>query len=159
MFLLIATWIFCTQGWFVEIGWNWSRSSEKKFQMLTMYSHYFTIIYFWKRTWLFFWGNLNHLYPRIIFVHWYWTRKSILRWHQSILTFSQYYLLMEKDITLHLNKAKPFLLKNDLYEVGLKLAKRFWKRKVFNVDNEISLFSQLSPLEKRSVAFHFRKKN
>ena len=122
--------------------------------MLTMYSYYFTIIYFWKRTRFFIWGNMSHLFPRIKFDHWSWTRNSIFRCHLCIL-----------NIIFPWKRTWPFILtKLNLYytrtiwTVCLKLAKGFWKRKVFNVVNELSLIPNYIPLEKRAWSFILGKK-
>ena len=50
-----------------EIGWNWLiGSGEEDFLILSMYFHYFVIIFPLKRAGLFIWSYLYPLYPRML---------------------------------------------------------------------------------------------
>jgi hypothetical protein len=65
------------------------------------------------------------------------------------------YLLFDEDLALYLNNLEFPLLKNDLYQVWLKLAYWFWRRflKIFSV---FSLFCYYLPLEK-GIPLHLKK--
>ena len=58
------------------------------------------------------------------------------------------YLPLEKDGIFHLNKLESVSLKDDLYQVLLKLAKWFWWRWFLNLSMYFRYFS-LSPLGKK----------
>ena len=72
---------------------------EKDFLISSMYFRYFVIISPWKRTWLFIWTNLNHLYPRMLCAtlvetaQWFW-RRSFFNFVRVVLLFHHYLIHM-----------------------------------------------------------------
>ena len=71
-------------------------------------------------------------------------------------TFFHYYLPLESGLALHLNKLESPSPKDALCQVCLKLANRFWRRKLINVLNRNLQFHYHLPLEK-GVDFHLNK--
>ena len=72
------------------------------------------------------------------FAQWFWRR----RFFNSVNIFSlfRYYLPLEKGKALHMNKFEFSSPKDALCQFWLKLAKWFWRRRVFNFINVFSLF-------------------
>ena len=61
-----------------KFGWNWlSGSGEEDFLILSMYFHYFIIIFPWKRAGPFIWTNLNPIYPRMLCAKFGWNWPSV----------------------------------------------------------------------------------
>jgi hypothetical protein len=59
-----------------------------------------------------------------------------------------YYLPLGKGYSLHLNKLKSPLHKDDLCQIWLKLAKWFWRRRFIKIVIVFLLFCYYLPLEK-----------
>ena len=59
-----------------------------------------------------------------------------------------YFLPLEKDKALHLNKVQSPLLKDALCQVWVKSAQWLWRRRFFNFVNVFSVFRNYLPLEK-----------
>ena len=66
------------------------------------------------------------------------------------------YLPFEEDLPLHLNKLEFPSPKDDLYQVWLKLAQWFWRRRFLKNFSVFLLFRYYLPLEK-GVALHLNK--
>ena len=94
-----------------------------------MYLLYFIVISFWKRMWPFILTKLNPLHPKMLSIKFCWNWLS--GFINFILVFSliHYYLLLEKVMALHLNKLESPSPKDALYQVWLKLAMWFWRRR------------------------------
>jgi hypothetical protein len=101
--------------------------------MTPPYYYIFVIIPPLKRTWPFFWTNLNSTHPRIICTKfdWIWLTGSgeadLKKKIRSIFTLSPLSLLGE-GLSHSLNKLKSPSPKNDLWQVWLKLVQWFWRR-------------------------------
>ena len=85
---------------------------------------------------------------------WFW-RRRFLNFVNVISLFCNY-LLFEKSGALHLNKLESPTPKDALWQVWLKLAHRFWRRRFFNFINVFSLFRNYLPLEE-GRALHLNK--
>ena len=115
---------------------------------------YLVIIPPWKRVGPFIWTNLNPLHPRMHCAKfcWNWSSGSGERYFKFVNVFLLFgnYLPFEKGGALYLNKLESSSPKNALYQVWLKLAQWFRRRRYifFNVVNVFSLFGIYLPLEK-----------
>ena len=119
-----------------KFGWNWpSGSGEEDFFYFSMYSRYFVIISPLKRAGALIWTNLNPFHPWMLcedspkdaswqvwlkLAQWFWRRRFI-NFVNSSLPFRYYYLHLEKDVGLHLNKLESPSLKDTLCQVWKKL--------------------------------------
>ena len=119
-----------------------------------MYFGYFINISLWKRAWPLIWKNLNPLNSRmylcqiwLIYAQFFWRRRFL----NFINVFSLFrnYLPLEKDVafiwTILNHRSSP---KYALFQVKLKLAEWFWRRRVLNFVNVFFAISSLSPLGK-----------
>ena len=115
-----------------------------------MYFYSFAIISPWRVTIPFIWTNLNFLHSRIMCtkIDWIWAAGSGEQDFKkvSIFLLFRYYLPLERDNPLHLNKLEFPSSKDDLCQVWLKLACWFWRfLKIFSV---FLHFCDYLPLEK-----------
>ena len=125
------TWIPITQRCFVPCLVEISASvlEKKNFKISSMYLLYFIVISFWKRMWPFILTKFNPLHPKMLCIKFCWNWLS--GFINFILVFSliHYYLLSEEGMTLHLNKLESPSSKDAFYQVWLKLAMWFWRRR------------------------------
>jgi hypothetical protein len=85
---------------------------------------------------------------------WFW-RKRFLKNFSAFSLFC-YYLPLEKDYPLSLNKLKFPLPKDDLCQVWLKLAKWFWRRRFLNDSTPLLHFCDYLPFE-QELALYLNK--
>ena len=127
-------------------SWNWLSSSGEDFQISWMYFCNFVIISLWKKVWPF---NINK--PK--------SSSSMVAFYQSLVEIGPIYILsmyihfhnylpLEKGRALHLNKFESPSLKDALWQVWLKLAQWFWRRKIFKIIQCFFAISLLSFLGK-----------
>ena len=140
----------------VCLSWP-SGSWEEHLQIFWIEICYFGIISTWRKAWTFIWINMNLLYARMPCTMFGRNWPSVLekKIFNKILHF-RYYLPLEKDVTIHLNKLESLPSKDALCYVCLKLAKQFWKRICLINLNRNLLFRYYFPLEK-GVALHLNK--
>ena len=112
-----------------------------------MYFHYFVIISPWKKEWPFsyrnfiqgrFVLNLVEYCPVLL-------EKKILKFRQCFFHDFVIISAWKMGRALHLNKIESSLHKVDLYQVWLKLAEWFWRRRFFKFVNVFSLFCNYPP--------------
>ena len=91
-----------------------------------------------------------------------WLNLALWFWRRGFFNFVNVFSLfgnyppLEKGGTLHLNKLESPSPKDALYQVWLKLAQWFWRRRFLNFINVFSLFRNYLPLEK-GRALHLNK--
>ena len=86
--------------------------------------------------------------------HWFWRREFFN--YVNVFSLFCNYLPLEKGRTLHLNKLESPSPKDALWQVWLKLAQWFWRRRFLNFVNVFSLFWIISPW-KRAGPFFWKK--
>jgi hypothetical protein len=108
----------------------------------------FAIISPLKRTWPFNWTNFEFPSPKdnmyqiwLILACWFCRRRFLKMF--SVFLFFCYYLPFEKSNPLHLKKLESPFPKDDLFQVWLKLAQWFWRRRL-----SIYIFVIISPLKR-----------
>ena len=82
---------------------------------------------------------------------WFW-RKGFFNF-VNVFSLFRNYLPLGKGGALHLNKPKSPSPKDALCQVGLKLAKWFWRRRFLNFVNVFSLFGNYLSLEKGGALY------
>ena len=118
------------QVWMKLAQWSLRR---RFFLSSSIYFNYFLIFSTWKRVWPFIWKKLESPSPKDALCQ-VWL-KSALTFLRRFLTFINvyllfpYYLPLEKDVALHLNKLESPLPKNGLCQFWGKLAQWFWRRR------------------------------
>jgi hypothetical protein len=119
-------WIYIiSESFHVNMTYSGSVVLEKK---IFKWSHpIFVIISPLKRTWPLICTILNSLYLRMICTKFYWNWLAFLKIFSKFLLFC-YYLPLGKGVVLHLYNSESPLPKDDLYQLWLKLAQRFWRR-------------------------------
>ena len=131
---------------------------EEDFLISSMYFRYFVIISPLKRAGTFIWTNLNSLHPRM---H---CAKFGRKWLSAsgeedflcfVNVFSPFrnYLPFEKGGALYLNKSESPSSEEALCQVWSKLTQRFWRRRFFNLVNEVSPFRNYLPFEKGGALY------
>ena len=126
-----------------------------------MYFRYFVIISPSQRAGPMIWTNLNPHHRRMLCATFGWNLPRCSRekdFFNFLFVFSlfRYYLPLEKDVALHLNKNESPSPKDTLCQVKLKLAQWFLRRRFLKVVNLISLFCNYLPLRK-GMALHLNK--
>ena len=125
-----------------------------------MYFHYFVIIFLWKRAGPFIWTNLNLLHPRVFYAKIGWNWPSGIgedNFKISSMYFHHFVIISPwKRTGPFISSYESPSLKDVLYQVWLKFAQWFWRRKILNFVNVFSLFSNYLPLEK-GRALHLNK--
>jgi hypothetical protein len=77
--------------------------------------------------------------------------KKIFKWTHPIFAFCDY-LPFEEDLALYLNNLESPLPKDHLYQVWLKLASWFWRRRFFQISEYFYSFTIISPW-RRAIPF------
>ena len=121
------------QVWLKLAQWFWRR----RFLNFVKYLSYFIIISPWKRVGPIIWTNLNPLHPRMLCATfgWNWlsgTGEEDFLNFVNVFSLFRNYLPLEKGRAIHLNKLESPLPKDALYQVWLKLAQWFWRRRFLN---------------------------
>ena len=115
----------------VMFGWI-SPSGSGDFEISSMYFRHFVNISPWIMVWLFIWTNLNPPHPRIVpsFVEigLLVLKKKIFKYFNVCSLFRDY-LPLEKNGARHFNNLESSLPKDALYQVWLKLAQWFLRRR------------------------------
>jgi hypothetical protein len=83
---------------------------------------------------------------------WFWKRRFLF----SVFLLFRYYLPLEKDYPLFLNKVESPSPKDDLCQVWLKLAHWFWRRRFLNDPTPILHFCDYLPFEE-DLALYLNK--
>ena len=101
------------------------------------------------------WTNLNLIHPRTLCTKfcWNWFGGSWVNFLKIFLQCTwhalfRYYLPLEKDGALQLNKLEFPSPKNALWQVWLKFVLWFWRRRSLKVVNEFPIFLNYLCLEK-----------
>ena len=84
----------------------------------------------------------------------FWRRRFLD--HVNVFWLFRNYLPLEKGSTFHLNKIESSSSKKTLCQVWLKLAQRFWSRRLSSFVYVFSLFRNYLLL-KKGLAFHWNK--
>ena len=96
----------------------------------------------WKRTGPFIWTNLHS--PKDVWL--------------KVISLFHHYLPLEKSRALHLKKIESYLPNDALYQVWLKLALCFWRRRFLNFVSNFHYFVNYLPLEKGVILYHAPRK-
>ena len=124
-----------------KFGWNWpSGSGGEDFLISSMNFCYFLIISPWKRIGPFIWTKLNPLHPKLLCAkfgwnmgEWFWRRRFLN--FVNVFSLFRNYLPSEKGGALHLKKLESPSPKDALFQVWLKLAQLFRRRRFFKISS------------------------
>jgi hypothetical protein len=139
---------------YAKFDWNWPAGSGEE-DFLKFFSVFLLFCYYLpleKGNPLHF-NNLESPSPKddlcqvwLKLAHWFWRRRFLYD-PTPFFHFCDY-LPFEEDLALYLNNLESPLPKDDLYQVWLKLACWFWRRRFLKIFSVFLLFCYYLPLEK-----------
>jgi hypothetical protein len=141
------------QVWLKLTQWFWRRRSFNDPTPFLQYCDYLTFeedlaLYLYKLEFPLPKNNLYHVWLNL--ACWFWRRFLNIF---SAFSLFRYYIPLEKGYPLHLNKLESPSPKDDVYQVWLKLAQWFWRKRFLNDPIPFLHFCDYLPLEEELVLY------